>query len=52
MSDVHPNKMAYLFNLGISYQSRFECLGKLVDVEGSVINLSKAVELVGDGDPK
>jgi CHAT domain-containing protein len=41
----------YLSNLSTSQQTRFKSLGVLVDVENSISNLGKAVELTDDGHP-
>jgi len=49
--DGHPNKAAYLSNLGGSQRVRFDRLGRLTDLEHSISNLNKAVQLTDDGHP-
>ncbi|KAI0027696.1 hypothetical protein K488DRAFT_60659, partial [Vararia minispora EC-137] len=47
----HPEKPAYLNNLGIALQTRFDRLGSLDDLESGIVVNRKAVDLTPDGHP-
>ncbi|KZP27700.1 hypothetical protein FIBSPDRAFT_1040008 [Athelia psychrophila] len=49
--DGHPNKPAYLSNLGSGYRTRFERLGDLADLENSIASHQQAGALTPDGHP-
>jgi hypothetical protein len=49
--DSHPDKPSLLNNLGNSFQSRFERLGSLTDLEDAIRNKQKAVELTPNSHP-
>jgi len=49
--DGHPDKPGRLNNLGISFQSRFERLSDLIDLDQSIMAQQQAVRLTLDGHP-
>ena len=49
--DGHPDKPAYLNNLGNSFQSRFERLGDIADLDEAITAQQQAVRLTPDGHP-
>jgi len=49
MDDGHPDMPRYLSHLGHAQQTRFIHLGNLSDLENSISNITKAVELADDG---
>ncbi|PVF91357.1 hypothetical protein CPB86DRAFT_878568, partial [Serendipita vermifera] len=49
--DDHPNKADYLNGLGISLDSRFQCLGNLSDLDRAIITNQAAVNLTPEDHP-
>ena len=49
--DDHPNRVAWLNNLGNALQSRFERTGSMEDLERAIVTKEQAVESVPDGHP-
>jgi hypothetical protein len=42
--DIHTNRLSF-FDLSLSQQDRFEHLGELPDIDNSILNAEKAVDL-------
>lgn len=51
IDDGHPCKLANLANLAISLQLRHEHVGEIEDLESSILNLQKVMDLTPDSHP-
>ena len=51
LTDDHPNKGFYCYNLGLAHHACYNCLGELTDLDKAATMFQKVVELTPDDDP-